>query len=105
MTWEPVIGIEVHVELMTQSKMFCGCKVDFEAEPNTNVCPVCSRSPRCTPVPNKTAIEWITKIGLALNCEISTVSQFHRKNYFYSDQPKNYQISQFDVPVCHDGSS
>ena len=103
MTWYPVIGIEVHVELMTQSKMFCGCKVDFESEPNTNICPVCLGLPGALPVPNKTAIEWITKIGLALNCEISTISQFHRKNYFYSDQPKNYQISQFDVPVCHDG--
>lgn len=103
MTWEPVIGIEVHVELMTDSKMFCGCKVDFESEPNTNVCPVCLGLPGALPVPNKKAIEWITKIGLAFNCEISTRSQFHRKNYFYSDQPKNYQISQFDVPVCHDG--
>ncbi|MDH3305958.1 MAG: Asp-tRNA(Asn)/Glu-tRNA(Gln) amidotransferase subunit GatB [Acidimicrobiia bacterium] len=103
MTWEPVIGIEVHVELMTASKMFCGCKVDFTSEPNTNVCPVCLGLPGALPVTNKTAIEWITKIGLALNCTISDVSQFHRKNYFYSDQPKNYQISQFDVPVCHDG--
>jgi aspartyl-tRNA(Asn)/glutamyl-tRNA(Gln) amidotransferase subunit B len=103
MSWEPVIGIEVHVELMTESKMFCGCRVDFESEPNTNVCPVCLGLPGALPVPNEKAIEWITKIGLAFNCEISTVSQFHRKNYFYSDQPKNYQISQFDVPVCHDG--
>ena len=103
MKWEPVIGIEVHVELETQSKMFCGCAVDFEAEPNTNVCPVCLGLPGALPVPNRTAIEWITKIGLAFNCSISERSQFHRKNYFYSDQPKNYQISQFDVPVCHDG--
>ncbi len=103
MNWEPVIGIEVHVELETQSKMFCGCAVDFEAEPNTNVCPVCLGLPGALPVPNRRAIEWITKIGLAFNCSISERSQFHRKNYFYSDQPKNYQISQFDVPVCHDG--
>ena len=103
MNWEPVIGIEVHVELETQSKMFCGCAVDFEAEPNTNVCPVCLGLPGALPVPNRKAIEWITKIGLAFNCSISERSQFHRKNYFYSDQPKNYQISQFDVPVCHDG--
>jgi len=101
--WEPVIGIEVHVELETASKMFCGCAVDFEAEPNTNVCPVCLGLPGALPVPNRKAIEWITKIGLAFNCSISERSQFHRKNYFYSDQPKNYQISQFDVPVCHDG--
>ncbi len=101
--WEAVIGIEVHVELMTNSKMFCGCRVDFESEPNTNVCPVCLGLPGALPVPNRRAIEWITKIGLALNCEISERSQFHRKNYFYADQPKNYQISQFDVPVCHDG--
>lgn len=103
MNWEPVVGIEVHVELQTASKMFCGCAVDFEAEPNTNVCPVCLGLPGALPVPNRTAIEWITKIGLAFNCSISERSQFHRKNYFYSDQPKNYQISQFDVPVCHDG--
>lgn len=103
MNWEPVIGIEVHVELETDSKMFCGCAVDFDAEPNTNVCPVCLGLPGALPVPNRKAIEWITKIGLAFNCSISERSQFHRKNYFYSDQPKNYQISQFDVPVCHDG--
>ncbi len=103
MTWEPVIGIEVHVELQTDSKMFCGCAVDFSAPPNTNVCPVCLGLPGALPVPNRRAIEWITKIGMALDCQISTRSQFHRKNYFYADQPKNYQISQFDVPVCHDG--
>ncbi len=103
MTWEPVIGIEVHVELETASKMFCGCAVDFDSEPNTNVCPTCLGLPGALPVPNRKAIEWITKIGLAINCSISERSQFHRKNYFYSDQPKNYQISQFDVPVCHGG--
>ena len=103
MSWEPVIGIEIHVELETASKMFCGCAVDFESEPNTNVCPTCLGLPGALPVPNRQAIEWITKIGLAINCSISERSQFHRKNYFYSDQPKNYQISQFDVPVCHDG--
>ncbi len=103
MTWEPVVGIEVHVELKTHSKMFCSCRVDFDSEPNTNVCPVCLGLPGALPVTNRRAIEWISKIGMALSCEISTRSQFHRKNYFYADQPKNYQISQFDIPVCHDG--
>ncbi|MFQ5522107.1 MAG: Asp-tRNA(Asn)/Glu-tRNA(Gln) amidotransferase subunit GatB [Acidimicrobiia bacterium] len=103
MIWEPVIGIEVHVELSTDSKMFCGCAVEFGAEPNTRVCPVCLGLPGALPVPNQRAIEWIMAIGLALNCEISPRSVFHRKNYFYADLPKNYQISQFDVPVCHDG--
>ena len=101
--WEPVIGVEVHVELATNSKMFCGCAVSFGEEPNTNVCPTCLALPGALPVTNRVAIEWITKIGLALNCEVSEWSVFHRKNYFYADLPKNYQISQFDVPVCHDG--
>ena len=101
--WEPVIGIEVHVELATESKMFCGCAVSFGAEPNTNVCPTCLALPGALPVTNRKAIEWITKIGLAFNCQVSEWSVFHRKNYFYADLPKNYQISQFDVPVCHDG--
>ena len=101
--WEPVIGIEVHVELSTQSKMFCGCAVSFGEEPNTNVCPVCLGLPGALPVPNRTAIESIMAIGLALDCEVTERSVFHRKNYFYADLPKNYQISQFDIPVCHDG--
>ena len=103
MTWEPVIGIEVHVELATDSKMFCGCVVGFGAAPNTNICPVCLGLPGALPVPNRKAIEWIMSIGLALDCEVSPRSVFHRKNYFYADLPKNYQISQFDIPVCHDG--
>jgi aspartyl-tRNA(Asn)/glutamyl-tRNA(Gln) amidotransferase subunit B len=102
-TWEPVIGIEVHVELATDSKMFCGCVVGFGAAPNTNICPVCLGLPGALPVPNRKAIEWIMSIGLALDCEVSPRSVFHRKNYFYADLPKNYQISQFDIPVCHDG--
>jgi len=102
-SWEPVIGIEVHVELMTNSKMFCGCAVAFGAEPNTRTCPTCLGLPGALPVPNKVAIESIMSIGLALNCQVSPRSVFHRKNYFYADLPKNYQISQFDVPVCHDG--
>jgi len=103
MTWEAVIGIEVHVELFTDSKMFCGCAVSFGQEPNVDVCPTCLGLPGALPVPNLRAIEWITRIGLALNCDVSPVSVFHRKNYFYADLPKNYQISQFDIPVCHDG--
>ena len=103
MSWEAVIGIEVHVELSTRSKMFCGCSAEFGADPNTNVCPVCLGLPGALPVPNRKAIEWIMAIGLALNCEVSDRSVFHRKNYFYADLPKNYQISQFDIPVCHDG--
>lgn len=101
--WEAVIGIEVHVELFTDSKMFCGCRVRFGQEPNTDVCPTCLGLPGALPVPNQRAIEWITRIGLALSCDINTTSVFHRKNYFYADLPKNYQISQFDIPVCHDG--
>jgi aspartyl-tRNA(Asn)/glutamyl-tRNA(Gln) amidotransferase subunit B len=103
MSWEPVIGIEVHAELATESKMFCGCAVSFGAEPNTNVCPTCLGLPGALPVANRRAIESIMAIGLALNCEVAERSVFHRKNYFYADLPKNYQISQFDVPVCHDG--
>jgi aspartyl-tRNA(Asn)/glutamyl-tRNA(Gln) amidotransferase subunit B len=103
MTWESVIGIEIHVELMTASKMFCGCEVAHGGEPNTRVCPTCLGLPGALPVTNKKAIESIMAIGLALSCQISPRSVFHRKNYFYADLPKNYQISQFDVPVCHDG--
>ena len=103
MSWEPVIGIEVHVELMTESKMFCGCAVGFGGEPNTRVCPTCLGLPGALPVTNLAAIESIMTIGLALGCRVSERSVFHRKNYFYADLPKNYQISQFDVPVCLDG--
>ncbi len=103
MSWEAVIGIEVHVELATDSKMFCGCAVSFGDEPNTNVCPTCLGLPGALPVPNRAAIEAIMAIGLALNCEVSAESVFHRKNYFYADLPKNYQISQFDIPVCVGG--
>jgi len=100
---EPVIGLETHVELSTASKMFCGCPADFHAPPNTNVCPVCLGLPGALPVPNREAMNRIIRIGLALNCSIAGHSVFHRKNYFYADLPKNYQISQFDLPVCVDG--
>jgi aspartyl-tRNA(Asn)/glutamyl-tRNA(Gln) amidotransferase subunit B len=103
MSWEPVIGIEIHVELMTASKMFCGCEVAHGGEPNTRVCPTCLGLPGALPVTNRVAIESIMAIGLAMGCDVSPRSVFHRKNYFYADLPKNYQISQFDVPVCHDG--
>lgn len=103
MSWEPVIGLETHVELSTDSKMFCGCPTNFDAEPNTNTCPVCLGLPGALPVPNRTAIDRIMKIGFALNCSITQHSLFHRKNYFYADLPKNYQISQFDLPVCVEG--
>ena len=101
--YEAVIGIETHVELRTRSKMFCGCAVEFGAEPNTNVCPVCLGLPGALPVPNEEAIEGILRIGAALNCEIVGRSVFHRKNYFYPDLPKNYQISQYDIPLCING--
>ncbi|MBT8202629.1 MAG: Asp-tRNA(Asn)/Glu-tRNA(Gln) amidotransferase subunit GatB [Acidimicrobiia bacterium] len=100
MTWETVIGIETHVELTTASKMFCGCPVDFGAPPNTNVCPVCLGLPGALPVVNGRAVEYAMTIGLALNCSIAPHSVFARKNYFYPDMPKNYQISQYDEPLC-----
>jgi len=101
--WESVIGIEVHVELRTASKMFCGCPVVFGDRPNTAVCPTCLGLPGALPVTNGIAIEWLARIGLALHCQIAPSSVFHRKNYFYADVPKNYQISQFDLPVCTNG--
>ncbi|GBD85447.1 aspartyl/glutamyl-tRNA(Asn/Gln) amidotransferase subunit B [bacterium BMS3Abin02] len=103
MNYEAVIGIETHVELKTRSKMFCGCSAEFGAEPNTHTCPVCLGLPGALPVPNEQAIEWIVAIGLALDSTIAPWSVFHRKNYFYADMPKNYQISQFDIPICSDG--
>jgi len=102
-TYEPVIGIETHVELTTASKMFCGCPVDFGAPPNTNVCPVCLGLPGALPVVNGRAVEHAMTIGLALNCTIAGRSVFSRKNYFYPDMPKNYQISQYEEPLCVDG--
>jgi len=101
--YEPVMGLEVHVELNTNSKMFCGCATVFGAEPNTQTCPVCLGLPGSLPVVNATAIESAIKIGLALNCKVSPFSRFARKNYFYPDMPKNYQTSQYDEPICFDG--
>ncbi|NTU71690.1 MAG: Asp-tRNA(Asn)/Glu-tRNA(Gln) amidotransferase subunit GatB [Coriobacteriia bacterium] len=103
-TWEAVIGLEIHTELTAlHTKMFCGCPVAFGGEPNTRVCPVCLGLPGALPVPNKAAIESTVLCGLATNCEIARWSQFHRKQYFYPDMPKDYQISQYDLPFCADG--
>jgi aspartyl-tRNA(Asn)/glutamyl-tRNA(Gln) amidotransferase subunit B len=102
--YETVIGLECHVELSTATKMFCACANAFGAEPNTNTCPVCLGHPGTLPVPNREAIARIIKIGLALGSQIAAHSVFHRKNYFYPDMPKNFQISQFDLPICVGGS-
>lgn len=101
--YEPVIGMEVHVELQTSSKMFCGCEVSFGGEPNTRCCPVCLGLPGSLPVVNERAIELMTKAALALGCSIAPRCIFHRKNYYYPDMPKNYQISQYDNPIGVDG--
>ncbi|MDQ3615084.1 MAG: Asp-tRNA(Asn)/Glu-tRNA(Gln) amidotransferase subunit GatB [Actinomycetota bacterium] len=101
--FDPVLGLEVHVELNTASKMFCGCPTEFGAEPNTQVCPVCLGLPGAMPVVNATAVESAIRIGLALNCEIAQWCRFARKNYFYPDMPKNFQTSQYDEPVAFNG--
>ena len=102
--WEPVIGLEIHVQLKTHTKMFCSCEAGFGGEPNTRTCPVCLAHPGSLPVPNRQAVEWTIKLGLALECEIAEHAVFHRKNYFYPDNPKGYQISQYDSPICVGGS-
>ena len=101
--YDPVLGLEVHVELGTESKMFCGCNTVFGAEPNTQTCPVCLGLPGSLPVVNEKAIQYTIAIGLALNCSIAPFSRFARKNYFYPDMPKNFQTSQYDEPICSNG--
>ena len=101
--YEAVIGLECHVELSTRTKMFCACPNVFGGDPNTRVCPVCLGHPGTLPVPNRQAIEYTMKIALALDSEVAPRSLFHRKNYFYPDMPKNYQISQYDLPICVGG--
>jgi len=103
MRYEAVIGLEIHAQLLTESKMFCGCSIKFGAEPNTQTCPVCIGMPGVLPVANKKAIEYVIKTGLAVNCKIAPYSRFARKNYFYPDLPKGYQISQYELPICEHG--
>ena len=102
---EPVIGLEIHAELLTASKMFCGCEVvDLtETEPNTSVCEICTGMPGTLPVINKQAVEFALRVALALNCEITEISLFARKNYFYPDLPKGFQISQYELPLARHG--
>jgi aspartyl-tRNA(Asn)/glutamyl-tRNA(Gln) amidotransferase subunit B len=102
-SFDPTLGLEVHVELNTASKMFCSCATGFGAEPNTQVCPVCLGLPGAMPVVNATAVESAIRIGLALNCSIASWCRFARKNYFYPDMPKNFQTSQYDEPIAYDG--
>ena len=101
--FDPVLGLEVHVELSTHTKMFCGCPTAFGAEPNTQVCPTCLGLPGSLPVVNRVAVESAMRIGLALGCDIAEWCRFARKNYFYPDMPKNFQISQYDEPIAVNG--
>src|SRR5262245_49431100 len=102
--FDPVLGLEVHVELNTHTKMFCGCPTTFGAEPNTQVCPTCLGLPGSLPVVNSVAVESAMRIGLALGCDIAPWCRFARKNYFYPDMPKNFQTSQYDEPIAFNGS-
>ena len=101
--YEVIIGLEVHVELNTKTKIFCGCSTEFGGAPNTHVCPVCSGMPGSLPVLNKEVVNKAISVGLATNCEITRNSKFDRKNYFYPDNPQNYQISQLYYPICRNG--
>lgn len=101
--YETVIGLEVHVELSTKTKLFCGCSTEFGANPNTHICPVCTGMPGALPVLNRTAVEYAVAVGLATNCHINLTNVFDRKNYFYPDNPQNYQISQSYLPICTNG--
>jgi aspartyl-tRNA(Asn)/glutamyl-tRNA(Gln) amidotransferase subunit B len=101
--YEPVIGLEIHVQLATRTKMFCSCELSFGEEPNTRTCPICLAHPGVLPVPNAEAVHYALMIGMALDCDIAPRSIFHRKNYFYPDSPKAYQISQYDNPLCTNG--
>jgi aspartyl-tRNA(Asn)/glutamyl-tRNA(Gln) amidotransferase subunit B len=101
--WEPVVGLEIHVQLKTRTKMFCRCANGFATSPNTQTCPVCLAFPGALPTPNETAVEWTLKLGLALGCRIAERALFHRKHYPYPDLPKGYQVSQYDEPLCIDG--
>jgi len=101
--YEPLVGVEVHAQLTTDSKMFCSCQAEFGAEPNSHVCPICLGLPGSLPVINRRAVELVIRTGLALGCEVGTLCRFYRKNYFYPDLPKNYQISQYDEPLTFDG--
>ena len=103
MKYEAVIGLEVHAQMLTDTKIFCGCSTKFGSEPNTQTCPVCIGMPGVLPVLNKKALEFTIKTGLAMNCKISQYSRFARKNYFYPDLPKGYQISQYELPICEHG--
>ena len=101
--YETVIGLEVHVELSTKTKIFCGCSTEFGGAPNTHTCPVCSGMPGSLPVLNKAVVEKAIAVGLATNCSITRNCKFDRKNYFYPDNPQNYQISQLYYPICREG--
>ena len=103
MKYQTVIGLEVHLQLKTRTKAFCGCATDFGKAPNSNVCPVCLGFPGSLPVYNKEALNYAIKVALALGCRIEEHTKFDRKNYFYPDLPKNYQISQFDLPLSKNG--
>jgi aspartyl-tRNA(Asn)/glutamyl-tRNA(Gln) amidotransferase subunit B len=103
MAFETVIGLEVHAQLKTASKIFCGCSTEFGAPPNTNICPVCTGQPGVLPVLNEKAVAYLVRTALALNCMVNRRSIFARKQYFYPDLPKNYQISQYELPLAEHG--